>query len=82
VGRMAMSRGGLLVHDREDWPCVVCQPEVAPEGAGFCLCIECAQSMLVAAATGAQPARALLGDLAEALALLEPSVHCPLQVVN
>jgi hypothetical protein len=82
MARMALSRGGLLVHDQEDWPCAVCQPEGSSEGAGYCLCIRCAERMLVAASAGSKAARAILGDLAEALAILEPSLHYPLHAVN
>ena len=83
MARIALSRGGLLVHDRNDWPCAVCRPERIPEaGAGYCLCVDCAQSMLVAAGAGSKEARALLSELAEALALLEPPVQNLQQVLN
>lgn len=70
----ALSRNGLLVHDREDWPCAVCRPE-GMERDGYCLCLSCAHTAVVAAGVGVGEARALLDDLTDALVVLEPQVH-------
>jgi hypothetical protein len=64
-----MSPGGLLVHTREDWPCAVCRPGEIMEGRGYCLCMECAHSVIVAAGAGVEDARALLDDITDALVL-------------
>ena len=71
----ALSSGGLLVHDRKDWPCAVCRPESNSDRSGHCLCIECAHATMAAAGVGVDGARALLEDLTDALVLLEPQVH-------
>lgn len=71
----ALSAGGLLVHDRKDWPCAVCRPESISDRSGHCLCIECAHAAMAAAGVGVDGARALLEDLTDALVLLEPQVH-------
>jgi hypothetical protein len=67
----AVSRGGLLVHDRRDWPCALCRPQAISECRGFCLCSRCAHGMIVAAEAGIEGARALLDDVTDALVLLE-----------
>jgi hypothetical protein len=71
----ALSPGGLLVHDRKDWPCAICRPDSVSDRTGHCLCIECAHAAMAAAGVGAPDARALLDDLTDALVLLEPQVH-------
>ena len=71
----AMSTGGLLVHDREDWPCAVCRPEGTGGRRGHCLCMRCAHAALAAAGAGVQDARDLIDDLTDALVFLEPEVH-------
>ena len=67
----AMSPGGLMVHNRKDWPCAVCRPDRTSEGRGFWLCSQCAQGMIFAAEAGVEDARALLDDVTDALAMLE-----------
>ena len=67
----AMSPGGLLVHDRKDWPCAACRPHDISESRGFCLCVECAHGVMAAAGAGVEGARDLLDDLTDALVLLE-----------
>lgn len=71
----AMSPGGLLVHDRKDWPCAVCRPEGTGGRRGHCLCVRCAHTALAAAGLGSEDARDLLDDITDALVLLEPGVH-------
>jgi hypothetical protein len=65
-----VSPGGLVVHSRMDWPCAVCRPGDITESPGYCLCLDCANSMMVAAGVGEEGARALLDELTDALGLL------------
>ena len=67
----AVSPGGLLVHVRRDWPCAMCRPDQASERRGLWLCLRCAHHVIVAAEAGVDGARALLGDITDALGLLE-----------
>jgi len=67
----AVSRGGLLVHDRRDWPCALCRPQAISEYRGFCLCSRCAHGMIIAAEAGIEGARNLLEDVTDALVRLE-----------
>jgi len=67
----AISPGGLMVHDREDWPCAVCRPHLTMECKGFFLCLKCAHNMIFAAEAGVASARELLDDVTDALGLLE-----------
>lgn len=69
-----LSRGGLLVHDRKDWPCAACRPESISDSRGYCLCLRCAHTAMAAAGAGVEGARALLDDLTDALVLLEPEM--------
>lgn len=78
----ALSPGGLLIHNRKDWPCAVCRPESLSENKGNCLCLDCAHATLAAAGAGEEGARALVGELAEALVLLEPKVQSTLVTIN
>ncbi len=79
----AMSPGGLLLHARKDWPCIVCRPQNLSESRGFCLCLDCAHAVLAAAGAGVESARALLPELTEALSiLLEDSKAAVCGVVN
>jgi len=78
----ALSRSGLMVHDHEDWPCAVCRPERIADSRGYCMCVRCARRVMTAAEAGAEDARALLDDLTEALAILEPQVLPAQLVVN
>jgi hypothetical protein len=66
-----LSEGGLLVHSRTDWPCAVCNPSVIRESRGFCLCVHCARNLLLAASAGVEDARALIGEITDALVSLE-----------
>ena len=67
----AISRRGLLVHARRDWPCAVCRPQGSSEARGFWLCTRCAHGMIIAAEAGVEAARALLDDVTDALVRLE-----------
>ncbi len=67
----AVSRGGLLVHARQDWPCALCRPQGSSEARGFWLCARCAHGMIIAAEAGVEAARALLDDVTDALVRLE-----------
>lgn len=67
----AITPGGLMVHDREDWPCAVCRPHMTTERKGFWMCLKCAHGMIFAAEAGVENARELLDDVTDALALLE-----------
>jgi hypothetical protein len=78
----ALSRNGLLVHDREDWPCAVCRPEGLVGRDDYCLCLNCAHTAMAAAGAGIGEARAILDDLTDALVVLEPHVHAPRAVAN
>jgi ribosomal protein L37AE/L43A len=71
----AVSRGGLLVHARQDWPCALCRPQGSSEAQGFWLCARCAHGMIIAAEAGVEAARALLDDVTEALVRLEGQSH-------
>lgn len=82
VAQMALAAERLLVHDREGSPCALCQPEHVWEGAGFGLCFDCVQSILVAAGAGSEEAWILLEEIFEALKLLEPTLHTSSQFVN
>jgi hypothetical protein len=62
-----LTAGGLLVHARKDWPCAVCRPEGAWDEYGSCLCVDCACAQVAAAEAGLESARAMLGDLTDAL---------------
>jgi hypothetical protein len=70
----ALSGNGLMVHDRQDWPCAVCRPERIADSRGYCICVRCARRVMTAVWAGAEDARALLAALTEALAVLEPQV--------
>jgi hypothetical protein len=61
---------GLLVHAHDDWPCAVCRPQELSESRGHCLCLHCARNLMTAAAMGADEARDLLPDIAQAITLL------------
>lgn len=78
----ALSRGGLLVHSREDWPCAVCRPEGTSGRHGHCLCLRCAHTAMAAAGVGLDDARELLDDITDALVLLEPQMHIKELMVN
>jgi len=67
----ALSTGGLLVHDRSDWPCAVCRPGRIMESRGYCLCANCARNIIAAAAAGFTEARALVSEISDALLMLE-----------
>jgi hypothetical protein len=78
----ALSRNGLLVHDRDDWPCAVCRPEGIVGNDDYCLCLDCAHTAMAAAGVGIGEARALLDDLTDALVVLEPQVLPSVLVAN
>ncbi len=78
----ALSRNGLLVHDREDWPCSVCRPDGIVGRDGYCLCLRCAHLTMAAAGVGVIGAREILDDLTDALFALEPQVHLPQSAAN
>jgi hypothetical protein len=61
---------GLLVHAHDDWPCAVCSPQYLTESRGHCLCLKCARNLMTAVAAGAEDARYLLPDIAQAMAVL------------
>jgi hypothetical protein len=67
----AVSRGGLLVHDRRDWPCALCRPQAISECRGFWLCSRCAHGVIIAAEAGIEGAQGLLEDVTDALIRLE-----------
>ena len=66
----AMTPGGLLVHSCENWPCAVCRPSLISESRAYCLCLHCANAIVVAASAGEPDARALLDEISDALSLL------------
>ncbi len=70
----AISPHGLLVHDRNEWPCSSCRPDRVLESRGICLCVRCAHGIVAAAGAGAEGARDLLDDVTDALAILEACV--------
>lgn len=78
----ALSRNGLLVHDRDDWPCSVCRPDGIVGRDGYCLCLRCAHLTMAAVGAGVGDAREILGDLADALVALEPQVHVAQSAAN
>jgi hypothetical protein len=78
----ALSRNGLLVHDRDDWPCAVCRPEGIVGHDDYCLCLNCAHMAVAAAGVGIGEARAILDDLTDALIVLEPQVQNTYSVAN
>jgi hypothetical protein len=61
---------GLLVHAHDDSPCAVCRPQDISESRGHCLCLKCARNLMTAAPAGAEDARYLLPDIAQAMAVL------------
>jgi hypothetical protein len=67
----AMTPGGLLVHSCREWPCAVCRPTQILESRAYCLCLSCAYAVVAAASAGQSGARALLGEISDALSLLE-----------
>jgi len=67
---IAMSPRGLLVHARRDWPCAVCRPGAPVRRRAYCLCLDCSTAILADAKAGAEDARALLPDVADALSRL------------
>lgn len=77
-----LSEGGLLVHSRTDWPCAVCNPYVICESRGFCLCLPCARNLLLAASAGVEDARALIGEITDALVTLESQNSRPRLTLN
>jgi hypothetical protein len=70
-----ISTRGLLIHIRRDWPCAVCRPWESTESRGFCLCAECARYLIHATEAGMESPRELLGDIGEALVILEAHLH-------
>lgn len=66
-----MTPGGLLVHSCQEWPCAVCRPGEILESRAYCLCLNCAHTLVAAAGAGQPGARALLDELSDALGLLE-----------
>jgi hypothetical protein len=67
----AMTPGGLLVHSYDDWPCAVCRPSPISESRAYCLCLNCAYTVLAAASAGEPDARSLLDEISDALSILE-----------
>ena len=67
----AMTPGGLLVHSNEDWPCAVCRPSQITETRSYCICLNCAYTIMAAASAGEQNARAMLDEISDALCILE-----------
>jgi hypothetical protein len=67
----AVTTGGMLVHSCEDWPCAVCRPGQITESRAYCLCLNCAYGIVVAASAGEPDARALLDEISDALGQFE-----------
>lgn len=78
----AMTPGGLLVHSNEDWPCAVCRPSQISESRAYCLCLNCAYTVVAAASAGELGARALLDEISDALSMLEAQQTEPPLPVN
>lgn len=74
--------GGLLIHIRKDWPCANCRPGSIFESKGLCLCTLCARRILCASGAGQDGTQELLGDMTEALVLLEGQVLERSQAAN
>jgi hypothetical protein len=78
----ALTQGGLLVHSCDDWPCAVCRPSQISEGRGYCLCLNCAYTIMAAASAGEQDARSLLDEISEALFQIEAQQSEPRLLLN
>jgi hypothetical protein len=71
VADFAMTPGGLLVHSNDEWPCAVCRPSEIAETRSYCLCLNCAYTIVAAAGAGEKNARAMLDEISDALCMLE-----------
>jgi hypothetical protein len=66
----ATVQGDLLVHARNDWPCIVCRPHANREPASSFMCVNCAHDVITNSVSELAPEQSNWVDLGYALAEL------------